>query len=141
MTASAVGSCITVGAAPMSGAGRGHWHRFLVSFAGLTKCVLVLQEATKAVAAAPTTAAVQEVATKAPAPAAAADDDDDDDDDDEDIDLFGEMTPVRFYASYPTAPALAVNQSLMHAASPCMSVREGSCGQSAVRRGLEGGGR
>ena len=54
--------------------------------------VLVLQEATKAVAAAPTTAAVQEVATKAPAPAA---EDDDDDDDDEDIDLFGEMTPVR----------------------------------------------
>ncbi len=53
--------------------------------------VLVLQEATKAVAAAPTTAAVQEVATKAPAPAA----EDDDDDDDEDIDLFGEMTPVR----------------------------------------------
>ena len=76
---------------------------------------LVLQGATTAVAAAPTTAAVQEVATKAPAPAAAADnDDDDDDDDDEDVDLFGEMTPVRF-AGPRLASASVLNQSLADA--------------------------
>ena len=61
----------------------------------------MLQEAPKGnvVDAAPTTAAVQEVATKAPAPEAA--DDDDDDDSDEDVDLFGELTPVRTSANLP----------------------------------------
>lgn len=98
---STLGSCIRVWCSTDEPSGQDAAVRpFTVLSWSITWLALMLQEATTAVAAAPTTAAVQEVATKAPAPAAAADDDDDDDDDDEDVDLFGEMTPVR----YPAPP-------------------------------------